>query len=362
MDREDLTRPQPSWLNDGGGAPLGDTAADPWGQQSWEGPAPEPSRHQVTSQDLVADALLERSRKAPSRGWRRGLHRLTGGSVNPGESAGEAREAALLDRIRQPIQGDYRIAFLSLKGGVGKTTTTIGLGSTFASLRGDCVIAVDANPDFGTLAQRVPLQTHSTVRDLIAAESTIRRYSDVRAHTSQAPSRLEVLASEQDPAISEAFSEDDYRRVIDILQVYYNIILTDCGTGIMHSAMNGVLQLANSLVLVSSPAIDGARSAAATLDWLQHHGYGHLVSRTVVVISAARPGSSTIDMTELTNHFLLRCRAVKVVPFDEHLAEGSVVDLELLRPATRKAFVELAAMVADDFPESAGRHAVAEWR
>ena len=55
-----------------------DTAADPWGQQSWDGPAPEPSRHQVTSQDLVADALLKRARRAPSRGWRRGLHRLTG--------------------------------------------------------------------------------------------------------------------------------------------------------------------------------------------------------------------------------------------------------------------------------------------
>nr|EJI94265.1 hypothetical protein JVH1_8229 [Rhodococcus sp. JVH1] len=134
----------------------------------------------MTSQDLVADALLERARKAPSRGWRRGLHRLTRGSVNPGASAGETGEAVLLDRIRQPIQGDYRIAFLSLKGGIGKMTTTIGLGSTFASLRGDCVIAVDANPDFGTLSQCVLLQTHSTVRDPIAAQSTIRRYSDVR--------------------------------------------------------------------------------------------------------------------------------------------------------------------------------------
>lgn len=161
--------------------------------------------------------------------------------------------------------------------------------------------------------------------------------------------------------MSEAFSEADYRSVIDILQVYYNIILTDCGTGIMHSAMNGVLQLANSLVLVSSPAIDGARSAAATLDWLQHHGYGHLVERTVVVISSARPGASTIDLDELSRHFLARCRAVQVVPFDEHLAEGAQIDLNLLRPATRRAFIELAAMVADDFPASSGRHAVAEW-
>ncbi len=278
--------------------------------------------------------------------------------LGPGESGDESRRQDMVDRIRQPIGGDYRIAVLSLKGGVGKTTTTVGLGSTFASLRGDCVIAVDANPDFGTLAQRVPQQTHSTVRDLLAAAPRIERYSDVRAHTSQASSRLEVLASERDPAVSEAFSESDYRQVIEILQVYYNIILTDCGTGIMHSAMRGVLDLANALVLVSSPAIDGARSAAATLDWLEHHGFDELVARTVVVISSARPGASNIDMDALTGHFLARCRAVQVVPFDEHLAEGAELDLEAMRPATRRAFVELAAMVADDFPPVSGRHAV----
>ncbi|MGB3369368.1 MAG: ATPase, partial [Rhodococcus sp. (in: high G+C Gram-positive bacteria)] len=54
--------------------------------------------------------------------------------------------------------------------------------------------------------------------------------------------------------------------------------------------------------------------------------------------------------------------AVLVVPFDEHLAEGAVVDLELLRPQTRAAFVELAAMVADDFPAASGRHSGASWR
>ncbi len=314
--------------------------------------------HQPSSLDLESGVLVKRSRRSPSSGWRRSVHRLTGGILSPGESAGESHEQDLVDRIRQPIGGDYRIAVLSLKGGVGKTTTTVGLGSTFASLRGDCVIAVDANPDFGTLAQRLPQQTRSTVRDLLAAAPNIERYSDVRAHTSQASSRLEVLASERDPAVSEAFSESDYRQVIEVLQVYYNIILTDCGTGIMHSAMRGVLDLANALVLVSSPAIDGARSAAATLDWLQHHGFEDLVARTVVVVSAARPGASNIDMEALTAHFLARCRAVQVVPFDEHLAEGAELDLELMRPATRRAFAELAAMVADDFPPASGRHAV----
>ncbi|WP_238588480.1 MinD/ParA family ATP-binding protein [Nocardia seriolae] len=299
--------------------------------------------------------LLKRAKRAPRSGWRRAVHKASGGAINPGESAADVVYRQLVDRVNQPVRGDYRIAILPLKGGVGKTTTTVGLGSTFASLRGDRVIAIDANPDLGTLAHRVPRQTRSTVRNLLE-DGRISRYSDVRAHTSQAPSRLEVLASEQDPAVSEAFSEADYRKAIGILQQFYNIILTDCGTGLMHSAMSGVLDMASSLVLVPSPAIDGARSASATLDWLDHHGYHKLVERTVVVVNASRKGSSTVDLDQLRKLFLDRTRAVQVVPFDDHLAEGAEIDLELVGKPTRRALLELAAMVADDF----GYHAAAQ--
>ncbi|WHU48423.1 AAA family ATPase [Gordonia sp. L191] len=299
-------------------------------------------------------ALLRKARRAPARGWRRAVHTISAGTINPGDSANEIRYQQLLERLRRPVRGDYRIAVLSLKGGVGKTTTTVGLGSTFASLRGDRVIAVDANPDLGTLAQRVPQQTASTVRNLLS-DDNVYRYSDVRAHTSQAPSRLEVLASERDPAMAEAFSEDEYRGVVTILQRFYNIIITDCGTGLSHSAMNGVLDLANAIILVSSPALDGARSASATLDWLEAHGYGHLVSRAVVVLSSSRPGSSTIDTDQLGQHFLTRCRAVQTIPFDDHLAEGADVDLELVGKPTRLAFVELAATIADEFAPTVRR-------
>ncbi|MBF6213895.1 AAA family ATPase [Nocardia puris] len=306
---------------------------------------PQPGQQPGSVNDLN---LLKRARRAPRSGWRRAVHKASGGMINPGESAADVVYRDLVDRVNQPVRGDYRIAILSLKGGVGKTTTTVGLGSTFSSLRGDRVIAIDANPDLGTLAHRVPRQTRSTVRNLLE-DTHISRYSDVRAHTSQAPSRLEVLASEQDPAVSEAFSEADYRKAISILQSFYNIILTDCGTGLMHSAMSGVLDMASALVLVTSPAIDGARSASATLDWLDHHGYGKLVERTVVVVNASRRGASTVDLDQLRKLFLDRTRAVQVVPFDDHLAEGAEIDLELVSKPTRRALLELAAMVADDF-------------
>ncbi|WP_051545418.1 MinD/ParA family ATP-binding protein [Mycobacterium asiaticum] len=290
--------------------------------------------------------LVRRVRPLPQSGWRKVVHRVTG--LNPKESEQENTRQKLIARVSQPVRGDYSIAVLSMKGGVGKTTTTVGLGSTFAAIRGDRVIAVDANPDFGTLAQRGPDQSRSTVRDLLL-DDNIFRYSDIRRHTSQSTSRLEILASERDPATSEAFSDADYRVVIRLLQRFYNLILTDCGTGLVHSAMESVLDEADAIVLVASPAIDAARSALATLDWLEHHGRGHLVPNATVVISAARPGKSSVDLDKLAAQFLTRIRAVHVIPFDDHLAQGSEIVLDLMASKTRQAFLELAASIADGF-------------
>lgn len=303
----------------------------------------------VPARTLDESTLVNPVKPAPRGGWRRAVHSLTGGKVNPGNSSAVERHEQLLERVRQPLRGDYRIAVLSLKGGVGKTTNIVALGSTFASVRGDRVIAVDANPDFGTLAQRVGAPPHhATIRDLLATEDT-SRYPQVRAFTTQAPSRLEVIGSERDPAASEAFSEEDYRRAIDILQHHYNVILTDCGTGLMHSAMNGVLALANSLVLVTSSALDGAQSASATLDWLNLHGYEQLAANSIVVVSESNEGKSPMNTGRLAEHFRARTRAVHTIPFDRHLAEGGTIDLERLARPTREAYLELAALVADDF-------------
>ncbi|MGB3696601.1 MAG: MinD/ParA family protein [Gordonia sp. (in: high G+C Gram-positive bacteria)] len=284
---------------------------------------------------------------APPRRQRSLLGRANG-FVAFGGTRKKDQIAQLANRVRQPIGNDFRLAVLSLKGGVGKTTVTVGLGSALASLRGDRVIAVDANPDLGTLARRIPAQTASTVRDLLL-DPHLERYMDVRRHTSQATSRLEVLASERDPAISEAFGEDDYLRVIEILENHYNMILIDCGTGLVHSAMAGVMKSATSLVLVTSPALDGAQSAVATLDWLLAHGYEQLAREAVVVIAASKSKNAPVDVEMLREYFLGRTRAVQIVPYDEHLAVGGFIDLDAMKPATRSAFLELAATVVEPF-------------
>jgi MinD-like ATPase involved in chromosome partitioning or flagellar assembly len=298
-------------------------------------PDPEPVRHG--------------HRPAQGPGWRRGLNLVTGGLLRLGESTADMRRRDLISRIRTPVAGGHhRIAVLSLKGGVGKTTTTAALGATFATLRGDRVVAVDANPDRGTLSDKVRLETAATIRDLLNERDQIRRYADVRAFMSQAPSRLEVLASDRDPGVSVAFGAEDYCDAARVLEHFYSICLTDCGTGLLHSAMSGVLQLTDQVVVVSSPSVDGARSASATLDWLDAHNCGDLVRNGVVVVSAIRPKSkSTVDLDRLEHHFAARCRAVVRIPYDPHLEEGAEVELDLLASQTADAYLALGALVGD---------------
>jgi MinD-like ATPase involved in chromosome partitioning or flagellar assembly len=320
------------------------------GRADW-GIPPVPTGPSLTGADsLTADSVLRYQRLRPQTGWRKGIYSMSRGKINFGPSPADRHQADLLAAARTPITGCHRLAVISLKGGVGKTTTTAALGTMFATLRGDRVIAVDANPDRGTLAERTPRESGATVRHLLDARDRLFRYADVRHFTSQAPTRLEVLASDADPSASLAYSEQDYRDTVSTLERFYNLILTDCGTGLLHSAMHGILGLANSLVVVSSASLDGARSASATLDWLEAHGLGDLAKEAVVVISSVRQAGGIVDVMQLEDHFAARCRAVVTIPYDPHLEAGGVLDIDELAPDTLDAYRELAAAVAEGFP------------
>jgi putative peptide zinc metalloprotease protein len=298
--------------------------------------------------------MLHGRGEAPRSGWRRTVFRLSGGRINPGPSAAEIRERELVGRVRTKINGCRRIAVVSRKGGVGKTTTTLNLGHTLALHRGDRVIALDGNPDAGSLGYRVPRETTHTITNLLVSRGEVSRYGDIRAFTSQSPTRLEVLAADDDPRITDALQEDDYRRVVELLETHYNLICMDTGTGVLESASKGILQLADHLVLVAGPNLDSARAASATLDWLEKNGHDDLVAGSVAVINGIRP-KGMVDLDKVERHFQSRCRAVVRIPWDPTLEAGAETSLDELRPETAHAYLELAAHVARGFAEPASR-------
>ena len=240
-----------------------------------------------------------------------------------------------------------RILLYTGKGGVGKTTVASCLGLVLAEHRGDRVIALDANPDAGTLAERLTGESSVTIRDLIRDLDRVTSWTALSRYLSLG-GRLQVLASEQDPASSDAFSREEYQHICALLDRFFNIIITDSGTGLVHSAMEGTLKLADSLIVVGAPTVDGAGRASKTLDWLLAHGHSSLATEAVVVLSCDRT-SAEVDPRRVRGHFEARCRGVVEIPHDPHLASGGRIELDRLRPSTRDAFLALAALLADGF-------------
>jgi MinD-like ATPase involved in chromosome partitioning or flagellar assembly len=221
------------------------------------------------------------------------------------------------------------------------------LGMALADARDDRIIAVDANPDRGTLAERISRRSTKTVRDMVRASGGLRGYNDVSAIVARDETRLDVLASDTDPHVSEAFSDAEYRTVAEVAAHYYSIVLTDTGTGIVHSVMGATLDLSDQLIVVAGMSIDEARLASETLTWLESNGHEAQVREAIVVLNTASPGASLVRQDEVEAHFRSRVRDVVRVPYDSQIATGGPIVFRDLHPATRAAARELAVRVVD---------------
>ncbi|MDQ2660740.1 MAG: MinD/ParA family protein [Actinomycetota bacterium] len=322
------------------------------------GDAQAPAEHPEPSESLTADRLIDltrTTRPAPHGGLNRFLYEASLHLVNLGDSAKVRAHKELSARIQKRFEGGARfIPVLTRKGGVGKTTITALLGMALADARDDRVIAIDANPDRGTLAERVDRQTRETVRDVVTKASSIGGYTDFSRFVSRDETRLDILASDTDPTLSEAFDDNDYNVVAGLAARYYSLVLTDCGTGIVHSVMRATLQRADSIVIVSGGSVDEARLASETLTWLEANGFGELVRNAVVAINLATQGTHLVKVDEIEAHFQSRVREIVRIPYDPQLAAGSVVNWHELRPVTQHAARELAAIVVEGLPADRG--------
>lgn len=304
---------------------------------------------------ISSPGLFVREQKPrPVGGFRGALYNLTGGGLNLGPSARQREEDELARRISRQLQGSYNTAVLSLKGGIGKTSTTVGVGLTLAEYRGDPPCAIDANPDSGDLVERAlgegiyQQQTPRTITDLLKNVESIDSLTALARYMHHA-GRLHLIAGEQDPEVSDSLTAEEYLRIRKLISGYYSVALTDCGTGVTHNAMKGILQSADNLIIAAGYAVSGAKRARSTLHWLADHGYEDLARNAIVVITDKDEVSSRVDKDAIEDHLSGICRQLIAVPHDRGVADGDLVTLDVLRPETRRAYKEIAAAIVDGY-------------
>lgn len=164
-----------------------------------------------------------------------------------------AYEHRLDEMIRAPLlRRCVTIAVVSPKGGVGKTTITALVGSVFALLRRDRIVAVDTNPDFGSLGRSLTPSHGVFVDDVLEVlDSPQLTVTELDAHLGRGLHGLMVLPAPTDPSRMALLDQAAYTRVIRRLQGMVGMVMLDCGTGMHDPALRAALGTADQVVLIT---------------------------------------------------------------------------------------------------------------
>lgn len=305
-----------------------------------------PPRERVPG-GTALDVLEQHSDEPAGPSWRDRLYRRTHLDLVLGKRA--AYEAELQDQIRTGLGGAFSIAVLNLKGGVGKTSVVEALGSTFAEVRHDRVIAVDADADAGDLADRHGRKSALSMADLVSADG-VARYADVRAHTFMNSSGLEVLRLPDYAHSHWRMERQDFVKSFSILRNHYSVVLVDCPKALRSSVMEAVLPESRALVVVTSTSIDAIRRTGITLEWLRNNGYQRLIRSTVLAVNHIEPAKLDIVAGKELEQLSAQVAATVMLPFDRHVRKGRDIALDGLSKESRHGYLEIAAALARQFP------------
>lgn len=275
----------------------------------------------------------------PARWGRRASRLLT--------SAGERQEAELERRIRaQPGAGRANtLAVISPKGGVGKTTVSFLVGSLLATHLQSWAIAVDTNPDFGTLADLAPdgLRPTRSLADLLEDMDGIRTASQLRPYVARLPTGLHVIGTPSDAEVTAELSSERYGELLAFLSTFYELVVLDCGTGVSRPLARFAVDRADQVMVVSTAEWVAANLVLSALDHIRH-------DRTTLVLNRAR--SELADNVEaLEKRFRgERLHRSVTLPDDSQLAtmlDTGTYALEALDRPTRLAIKRLGLAAAE---------------
>ncbi|MDJ0521173.1 MAG: AAA family ATPase [Planctomycetota bacterium] len=175
--------------------------------------------------------------------------------------------------------------FFSHKGGVGKSTLAVNTACLLARRHPDRVLLVDASLQLGVCAPMLDLEPDYTVRDA-AGELDRLDATLLQRLTARHPSGLHLLAA---PSTLEAATEIDDRalaRILALARRSYDHVVVDTFP-LLDAVVLGALDLSDTAVIVTSPAVPVVTSTAHLLETLV--GVGIDRNRLALVLNQSHP-------------------------------------------------------------------------
>jgi pilus assembly protein CpaE len=273
----------------------------------------------------------------------------TGEPVAPGAGAGGL--------TRDTLEGAARIVVVfSGKGGVGKTVLATNLATALA-VTGLRVALVDLDLQFGDAGVLLHLESHATTIEALAASAGAGELDagHLDAGLATTPEGLRVLLAPRSPELADLVTAAGLGAILTDLGRAHDYLVVDSPANLEERIL-GVVEVADHVLLVTSPSITAVKDTKMTLRLLQSLGIES--DRVAVVLNhtRARPGFAAEDIERA-----LRFPLLATLPYeprmDESIDSGRPLVLSEPRSGFSKQLGAVVAHLGRERAASAGRAA-----
>ena len=322
-----------------------------------EEPLAEP--YPVRSGGGLFDPETEADTNPATWGWRGKLNAATGLRMLPKPDSAEVRFRTSITRIQQSLPGCSVVSVIGLKGGAGKTPTTLALSNTFGRHRGRGVVAWDANEATGTLGDRAArttdpelgpwdvLEHASELASAAAVSGVLGRYLRLQ------PTLDEVLAADNSTIRERGIGWDECAALMAVLRRHRDLIFIDTGNNPLAPNWLWAVEHSDLLVVPVPLRRDMAQQAYRMLEGIAARGFEHLVRSAVVLTTVTPESDSNLEEGIAKEFGHLGIEHVIRVPYEPQFATGNRLVYDRLAAGTLEAYTNVAAGIADLLSHSA---------
>ncbi len=268
--------------------------------------------------------------------------------VKPVAAAALAQALHLAADERAPARGSL-VAVIGGRGGCGTTTVATSLaliagGGAVAGSTG-CVL-VDLDLHHGNAAAMFGLEPGDALAGLLAAPARLDERLLGAALQSAGPG-VAVLAASAPLESDAAVPPEAALRLLDMLRATASLVIVDLPPR-LDPAARQLLRLADQVVVVTTPTLDGVRETARLLDWLEGLRAG---ASPLLVINGASGGAGEIGRSGVEQSLGQTVTAwIAALPGPAAAAAAHGVPLAAVAGRDGRAFTAILAALGQPMP------------
>lgn len=218
------------------------------------------------------------------------------------------------------------IAIANQKGGVGKSTTTINLGSCLAEM-GKSVLAIDIDPQGNTTSGLGVDKNKSehTLYELLLGEETIQQciIPNIQESLSLIPSNMELAGAEIE-LIGIDNKEYILKKAVEDIQDEYDFIIMDCPPSLSMLTINAMTAADSIIVPIQCEyyALEGLSQLIHTIQLVQDRLNPKLEIEGVVFTMYDARTNLSLEVVENVKDNLKQNIYKTIIPRNVRLAEA----------------------------------------